>query len=205
MLSYEEAEDKMAHLMKARSDFQESVRKEYEEGKSDFDNVFTKERHDQVEKLDWEVKKYGEELASMPQFIDIMEPWMVDVMGNEGVTLSQEIFGSILGELIREENTAAPLDRCGGLAVAVRSFLEQWGFLITDSGMGCCGWHLGVPCNTPTMKRLCAMLHTQFAKAIKAELIKVVVYFWEWKLPTLRNDNDAQEYFLRKEAGEAEA
>jgi hypothetical protein len=42
------------------------------------------------------------------------------------------------------------------------------------------------------------MLHVNFAKAIKAGMIKVVAHFWKWRLPGLYNWNDVDEYYKEK-------
>jgi hypothetical protein len=178
---YKEAEAKMAALMIADDDFLRS-HPELMQGPLPKE---AEEVLEQSKRLHHKVERYGKELASDPDFFDVMQQWMVDVVGccSEESCPTDEQLKEVLGTL----DFRKFISERSGIAAAVQEYVESFDFVITDSGGGAGGWHIGVPCNENDCRKLCRLLHNRFGSAIKAGLIKVVRHFWQWRLPTLRN------------------
>lgn len=144
-----------------------------------------------------DVNMCGDELASYPQFFDIMKCWMIDVCG-EG---RKEIPKNFLETDIDIDEF---LDQYGNLAHSVTNFVKKSGFVITDRGGGSTGWHFGVPCTDTEANKLCSLLHQQFSGAIELDLIAVYKRFWGHRLPNLYNWDSLLEWLETHELEEDE-
>lgn len=205
MLSYADAERKMAMLMLAEMKFHEEnivpiIKKEnpdLAEGTTVPITNLPEELKQRRKSLHHDVEQYGKELAARPEFFDIMQPWMVDVVGCKGD-------GCDVKEVLEDLDFKKMIEQQGPLAAQVQKFITECGFEITDRGGGGGSWHVGVPCNDVEARKLCSLVHIQFKKAIDYKLIKVIRHFWGWKLPTLPNWNAVEEYFKDNKNGHSE-
>lgn len=130
------------------------------------------------------VDKFGEMLASIPEYADIMEPWIVDIHG-EGD--KENVLSAINDGDFRKF-----IEQNGSIPASIQKFIEEHGFTITDRGGGGGKWNLGVVCNHSEMTRLCTLLRNKFDKAVRARACYVSVRFTGWKLPGLRTIDDAR-------------
>jgi len=183
MLTNTKAEEHMARLMKSVDDYFVAHIKDKE--------VVGDEVLEEHQFLMDEVHLFGEQLASYPHFFEILEAWMVDISGTGDMAEIKE-YPEDFVEFIKKQ---------GSLAAGVQQYIEDQGFEITDRGGGKGRWTLGVPCTTTNMRKLTAILHAQFARAIDAGTIRIYVRFFHWRLPTLRNMADVNRY-LKKDKGD---
>jgi len=153
--------------------------------------------------------------ASMPELSPIMISWMVDIVGKDSCNVENLAAKFPIPEDVPADKTQvsisgySPNDEKihgaiteqlkteGGVLQMVITTLERNNFVISDSGGGCCGWHVGVACNDAEAARLCAIVHQRFKKAISVGAIAVFKKFWEHRFPDLYNDDDALQ-FLRE-------
>lgn len=193
MLSYNEAEKKMAELIYREIIFHnEQIKPLLKDGTENTGLEF-KQIPDKIlaqrEILHRDTESFGKELAARPEFFDVMQPWMVDVKGE----------GDGIDVLALEDlDFKRMIEQQGPLASQIQNFITNNGYHITDRGGGAKNWHVGVPCNEAEARRLCSMLHIQFKKAIDSGIIRVVKHFWGWKLPTLYNWDAVGKYFEEK-------
>jgi hypothetical protein len=192
VLTLEEAQDKMARLMlEERDEHHKLYAEPLKGGGFIYSGSAGEGKDDRPHKAaKHAVKLFGDELAGMPQFRDELICWMVDVTG-EGEPSDES-----KREALRTLNFARLTGKAGGnLASTIREWIADKLYMqITDSGGGCGGWHMGVPCNEEQSRTLCKSLHSEFARAIDSGLIKVLCRFWGWRLPGLYNWDDAEKY-----------
>jgi hypothetical protein len=206
MININEIFNKMAVLMARDCKFMLEHYKNEENEAYTTDSIgkLSPEDQEKYNEIKHELNRYRDEVGAIPEMFDILEPWMVDVHGNSDIN-PESIIKSLNNEsdvenfdvVLEKTTTDKLLDgiaQTGGLQKSVIDFVKLHGFKITDSGGGCGGWHIGVPCNESTARRLCTMIYTQFSKAIKAGLLRVDRHFWRWKLPGLANGQDAINY-----------
>lgn len=175
-----EASKKMATLMKAEADFhpfwvERSDDKSIDERYSDLRNA---------------VRAFGEELAAIPYYRETMICWMVDING-----ISSECENESLENAIATNDIRSYVERIGGnLAVSVEEAIATAGFHVTDRGGGGCRWHIGVPCDDTTAKRLCNFLNVRFQRAITSGMLRITKRFWSFRLPGLYTWDDAERF-----------
>lgn len=136
--------------------------------------------------LESERKSFLNQMASDPTLRPHMWCWMVDISGKQEpawVAEGRNPQGQEFEDSVKAKNL---------LSSDVRKVIEDAGFRITDSGSGCGGWDLGVPCNDEESRRLCDLLHTKFRDHIDADLLEVHLKFWGWHINGIRNVTDAE-------------
>lgn len=133
------------------------------------------------------VGRVQDEVASYPAVEKILIPWMIDVCGN-----SSEANEDSMKQALDDLNLKDFIDKCGSLASTVQNVVKSWGFKITDSGGGCCGWHIGIPCNEKDANQLCDLLHNYFKYSIEKGYLTVYKHFWKFRLPGLYNWNEVE-------------
>jgi hypothetical protein len=142
------------------------------------------------------IAEFGNRLASMPALFDVMESWLVTVIGRQGI--SEET----ADEAIKTNNRDDMIERTGALAAAVRDYLRSQGFIIRDMGAGEDGWDMCVRCTEKMSRTLCTDLHQQYMSAISMKLMNVSRRFGGHYLPGLYTWRDARK--LLKAFGEAQ-
>ena len=163
---------------------------------SDVFSRFTPEETVQISALEHDIRCFGDMLAADPFFFDILSSYMVDVKGT-GPSPSPEEVENAIADMATGNDFADYTNRIGGgMAEAVRRFIDNLGYTITDCGFGGGGWHVGVPGNEPGSRKLCAALHKHFLAAINSGIIKVERHQWGHRLPSLYNDLDVENYYF---------
>lgn len=132
------------------------------------------------------IAEFGNRLAAIPAFFDVMESWLVTAVGRQG--LSEEG----IQEAVRTNDRENMIDRIGALAASVRDYLRSQGFIIRDMGAGEDGWDMCVRCTEKMSRTLCFDLHQRFSEAIRLKLMHVSRRFGGHYLPGLYTWRDAQ-------------
>jgi len=130
--------------------------------------------------------EYGNRLAAMPQFFDVLESWLVTVVGKQGI--SEES----MQEALKTNDSDGMLERAGALAVSVRDYFQSQSFLIRNIGAGEDGWDMCVRCTEKKSRLLSFDLHQRFVKAISLNLMSVSRRFGGHYLPGLYTWDDAE-------------
>jgi hypothetical protein len=130
--------------------------------------------------------EFGNRLAAMPNFFDVMEPWLITVIGRQGI--SRESMEEVAKSNDREDLVA----RAGALACSVVGYLRSQGFIIRDVSAGEDGWDVCVRCTDKLSRSLCFDLHQRFAQAISLNLLNVSRRFGGNYLPGLYTWKDAR-------------
>jgi len=132
------------------------------------------------------IAEFGNRLAAIPAFFDVMESWLVTVVGRQGV--SEET----MNEAVETNDRDTMIERTGALAASVRDYLRSQGFIIRDMGAGEDGWDMCVRCAEKKSRTLCFDLHQRFADAIRLKLMHVSRRFGGHYLPGIYTWRDAQ-------------
>jgi len=135
------------------------------------------------------IAEFGNRLAAMPALFDVMESWLVTIVGRQGI--SEET----ADEAIRTNNREDMIERTGALATGVRDYLRSQGFIIRDVGAGEDGWDMCGRCTEKMSRTLCTDLHQRYVRAINMKLISVSRRFGGHYLPGLYTWQDAQKLF----------
>ena len=133
------------------------------------DNPISETEIKKKEDLAWDRKNLASRIMAHPRAFDTVRCWMIDVCGSS--SSSEEDLEEFLTLLC--ENGPTAIDKVGGLAQAVRKFITDNGFTVTDSGGGAKGWHIGTPCTDSEAQKLCTLLLSHFDKAIKCGALVV--------------------------------
>lgn len=162
----------------------------------DLDPVLNTQFQDRLHEATIGIAEFGNRLAAMPAFFDVMESWLVTVVGRQGI--SEET----MQEAADTNDRETMIERTGALAAGVRDYLRGQGFIIRDMGAGGDGWDMCVRCTEKKSRTLCYDLHQQFADAIRLKLMHVSRRFGGHYLPGLYTWRDAQN--LLRGFGEAQ-
>lgn len=130
--------------------------------------------------------EYGNRLAAMPQFFDILESWLITVVGRQG--LSTET----LEESAKLDDAEGMMERTGALAVSVRDYFRSQGFIIRNMGAGEDGWDMCVRCTEKKSRSLCFDIQQRFQRALSLKLMSVSRRFGGHYLPGLYTWEDAK-------------
>jgi len=130
--------------------------------------------------------EFGNRLAAMPQFFDILESWLVTVVGKQGISPES------MQEAVKTNDSDGMLERAGALAVSVRDYFRSQDFLIRNVGAGEDGWDMCVRCTEKKSRTLCFDLQQRFQKAISLKLMNVSRRFGGHYLPGLYTWDDAE-------------
>jgi len=145
--------------------------------------------------LDREIDRFCKRLFAHPYFSYRMISCVIDVCGN---VKSCESCVTETEEIIEKVETFEEMDelisRYGSLPVEVSKTIRRAGYSITESGVGSCGWHLGIPCSEPQGHHLCDLLHWRFNQAIKAGMVEVLRHSCRPQFPHLWTDDHVLEW-----------
>jgi hypothetical protein len=130
--------------------------------------------------------EFGSRLAAMPQFFDILESWLVTVVGKQGISPES------MDEAVKTNDHDNMLERTGALAISVRDYFRSQDFVIRNIGAGEDGWDMCVRCTEKKSKSLCFDLHQRFQKAISLNLMSISRRFGGHYLPGLYTWEDAE-------------
>jgi len=104
---------------------------------------------------------------------------MCDVVGKQPA--SEESMKNVCGD-INTESLEKFIGERGNLPTNVKEYIKELGYQWSDSGGGCCNWHLGVPFDD--FIEACAYMSKmviKFHSAIKADLLKFKLMTWSSK------------------------
>lgn len=130
--------------------------------------------------------EYGNRLAAMPQFFDILESWLVTVIGKQGIS------SETMNEVVKTNDSDSMLERAGALATSVRDYFKTQDYTIRNIGAGEDGWDMCVRCTEKKSRTLCFDLQQRFQKAISLRLMNVSRRFGGHYLPGLYTYDDAE-------------
>tara|TARA_R110002049_G_scaffold177616_2_gene344812 strand:- start:441 stop:1031 length:591 start_codon:yes stop_codon:yes gene_type:complete len=146
---------------------------------------------DELRQAESATTQFEKELMTYPELFDELKIWMVDVVGESSDTCNAKEIFNVFEETGDMHEAVAKHDNVCAL---VRSYLTEIGFIITDSGGGCGGWHLGVPCTEPESRKLIKLMRQDFAEFFEAGVLKMKRMFWGAKWENLYNLDDAERF-----------
>lgn len=159
----------------------------YEKYAGNLDDPAIKTAYDlRMQYLKANTAEYGNRLAAMPQFFDILESWLVTVVGKQGI--SEES----MQEATKTNDPDVMLEKAGALAVSIKDYFKSQGYVIRNIGAGEDGWDMCVRCTEKKSRLLCFDLHQRFQKAISLRLMSVSRRFGGHYLPGLYTWDDAE-------------
>lgn len=184
-MDLQEATITMAILLKNEAEY-------YNKYLKDFNPTTTEEKEEyykRLEKFNW-IKKntieFGNRLAAIPTFFDILESWKVYIIGKEGTEKDIQQKDNLTTQDIEDQ-----IEKCSNLAATVKNFIKENGFIICDMGIGKDGWDIAVRCSENKSRLLCNYLYRKFYKAIQLEILFVSKRFVGHCLPGLYTWDDA--------------
>jgi hypothetical protein len=130
--------------------------------------------------------EFGNRLAADPNFYDIIESWIIAVIGKEGI--SKET----VDRAYNEKDYAKALEHSGTLAVSVRDFLKENGYIFCNVGAGEDGWDISVRCTEKKARELCSLIRERFHQALRLDLLHLSKRFGGHYLPGLYSLQDAE-------------
>jgi len=130
--------------------------------------------------------EFGNRLAAMPQFFDILESWLVTVVGRQGVS------AETMDQAAKENDADGMLERAGALAISVRDYFRSQDFIIRNIGAGEDGWDMCVRCTEKKSRTLCFDLQQRYQKAVAMKLLSVSRRFGGHYIPGLYTWDDAE-------------
>jgi hypothetical protein len=180
MMELSEATITMSYLMVYEKNL-------YDKHKDHLDDLEVKAVYDKrMQYLRANTAEFGNRLAAMPQFFDILESWLVTVVGKQGVSTET------MDEAIKTNDSDGMLERAGALAVSVRDYFRSQSFVIRNIGAGEDGWDMCVRCTDKKSRDLCFDIQQRFQKALSLRLINVSRRFGGHYLPGLYTWADAE-------------
>lgn len=182
-MDLQQATLEMARLLKKEKDFHTnhiSILKD--------DQEIPQETLKEFEKLRAITREFGNQIAAIPHFFNILESWKVNLSGK--ATLSQ----AALNEAYKDGDIDALVEKSGNLAIIVKDFIKKEGFYICDMGAGATGWDISVRCTEKQSKELCIRIFQRFNQALRMGLLVVSRRFAGHRIPGLYNWDDAERY-----------
>jgi hypothetical protein len=181
-MDLQEATVTMALLMKKESDF-------YEQHAIP-DISLTRENLKELEWLKANTREFGNRLAANPYFFDVMESWVVTVLGTEGVNTDS------MKEAMGSADVDDLIDRASALAASIKKHLRDNGYVICNMGAGEDGWDIGIRCSEKKSRDLCVEIHQRYMQAIEMGLLTISRRFAGHSLPGLYSYDDAKRILL---------
>jgi hypothetical protein len=181
-MDLQEATITMALLMKKEADF-------YAQHAAQ-DKSLTREDLKQLEWLKANTREFGNRLAANPYFFDVMESWVVTILGTEGVNTDS------VKEALESADVDDLVDRASSLAASIKKHLRDNGYVICDMGAGEDGWDVGVRCTDKQSRTLCTELLQRYTQAIEMGLVAVSRRFAGHTLPGLHDWDDAKRILM---------
>ena len=130
-------------------------------------------------------REFGNRLAAMPEFFDVLESWEVIVSGKEGVSLES------LNMVMKTQDADDLIARAGSLAQTVKEYMVSKGFPLADISVGEDGWSVGVLCTEKQSRDLCYEVRDKYNIAINFKLLDISRRFAGHHIPGLYNCQDA--------------
>lgn len=144
------------------------------------------------------ISTFASILMAHPNWMKRMICWSISISGDIPDKSDKEMRKVV--SMALEGELAEAVDRAGGnLAVAVKKFIEGYGWRVTDQGVGGGGWDMAVRTNTDAANMLCEKLHLRFSHAIKARILKLRRYPVEGRLPNLENWPAAEQWLRTRD------
>lgn len=128
------------------------------------------------------VHEFGCILNSVPEFQDILVNWNVQVSGTH--SLSKDVVNRLI-ECGRGGRAKEAFGLLGGIPLAVYLAIEGLGFQMTRKEANKSMWSIHSHTSEGASRRLTAVLHRQFAKAIAKEIIVVRRSFVGYQMPSV--------------------
>lgn len=137
-------------------------------------------------------ERFGQQCAADPAIREHLAGcWMVDISGYDNPEPER------LNELLESRGLDIKgfVNDLSSLGSRVRAVVEgELDIGITDSGAGCGGWDMGVPCDDRQARQLCDRLYKSFAIQIAAGALTVTKKFWGWHFPEMRGWDEAEKF-----------
>ena len=181
-MDLQEATLTMALLMKKESDFYEQHAQQ--------EQSLSRENLKELEWLKANTREFGNRLAANPYFFDVMESWVVTLIGTEGVNKDS------MKDAMESADIDDLVDRASVLAASVKSYVRNSGYIVYDMGAGEDGWDLGIRCTDKQSKNLCIELHQRYTQAIEMNLLAISRRFAGHTLPGLHTWEDAKRILI---------
>ena len=143
--------------------------------------------HDKLQRLSQavsEIHAFGARMNGDPELMDMLAIWSVAVRCVQPVPA--ELIDSIAARGDCDVAVREAVLRQGGMAQAVVSAMKDAGYDIHGNEIATGGWRISVRCTESSSRRLCAILHRKFHKAIKSEVIFVERWFADFTLLGIR-------------------
>jgi hypothetical protein len=184
-MDVQEALITMAILMNNEAEYYYNYLKKYE----DTNDIFNEEYQKRLKEYEW-IKKntieFGNRLAAIPMFFNILESWKVCIIGKEG--LNEDI-----KENISKEEKEELLDKCSNIASSIKKFLKSLNVIVySEIGIGRDGWDISIICTEKDSKILCEAIYKKFYYAIEKNILYLSRRFIGHHIPGLYNWDDAK-------------
>lgn len=183
-MDLQEATIAMAALMKGEADF---YREHLKDAKPESPEELER-HHKALKEFEWlqsNTREFGNQLAANPNFFDIMESWKIYINGTEGASKDS------ITEAISTDDVDGLIDRCGNLAIGIKGYIKEKGFIICGMSAGEDGWDIAVRCSEKNSRVLCEDVYRRFFRALEVKLITVSRRFAGHCLPGLYSWDDA--------------
>jgi hypothetical protein len=142
-----------------------------------------------IKEFEWRranTREFGNRLAANPYFFDVMESWVVTIIGKEGVNKES------MDEAQKTADVDDLIDRASTLASSVKKHLRDNGYVICDMSAGEDGWDFGIRCTEKRSRALCMEIYQRYAKTIDLKLLSISRRFAGHMLPGLYTWDDAK-------------
>lgn len=130
-------------------------------------------------------REFGNQLAALPDFFEVLETQQVVVMGKEGVSVES------LNMAIENQDADDLIARAGSLAQSVKDYLVSKGHPLANVSVGENGWDVSALCTERRSRELCEELLEKYERAIEFKLLRVSRRFAGHYIPGLYNYQDA--------------
>lgn len=178
-MDLQEATVTMALLLRKEADFIEQHPK-----------TLSTEDMKEFEWLKANTREFGNRLAANPHFFDVMESWVVTIIGTEGVNPDS------IKNALASDDVDDLVDRASTLAASIKRHLRNNGYMICDMGAGEDGWDIGIRCTEKQSRNLCVEMHQRYTQAIEMKLLAISRRFAGHILPGLYNWDDAKRVLI---------
>jgi hypothetical protein len=170
-MDLQEAEKLLAQCLKDEYDFYEKYIKPCL-NKTISENVL-----DKYHELQTETDYCGDEIASYPEFVNIMFCWIIEINGvGYKRTLPNDLTDIDIDKLFDEYNN---------LAHSVNEFIKINNYNVCSKIFVNDGWQIGIMCTTEDANKICSHIHHQFVAAINMSLLIISKRFTNHRLQNL--------------------
>lgn len=174
-MDHREAGRKAKALLNARNEFA----KTYLEGRPP--GQVPTARKNEYQRLCAAAARFGAQMNSDPELMDLLMMWTVSVRSSQ--TISQAVLGHIPKDSsVPMKDLREVLMGIGGMPRAVMLAIEDQGFYANACDLNQSGWGIGAKTTEMGSRRLCAMLHRKFRKAISSDVVGVERWFSDFAI-----------------------